>query len=71
MTTIPEAVNDLSNETPSKEEMFEYLDELRESGETNMFGAAAYLVSEFEIDRSRAKDVLMEWMRTFGARHPR
>lgn len=32
-----------------KTEYFEYLDELRESGVTNMFGAAPYLVSEFGI----------------------
>lgn len=29
-------------------EYFEYLDDLRESGETNMFGARPYLQGEFE-----------------------
>jgi len=30
-------------------EHLEYLDELRESGETNMYGAARYVEEEFEI----------------------
>jgi len=29
-------------------EYFNYLDELRDSGETNMFGAGAYLEAEFD-----------------------
>jgi hypothetical protein len=44
---------------------FEYLDMLRESGVTNMFGAAPYLQKEFGIDRRQARDVLMRWMRSF------
>lgn len=53
-----------------KEEVFEYLDELRESGATNMFGAAQYLIAEFSFDRKKAKNLLIEWMETFEARHP-
>lgn len=44
---------------------FEYLDQLRESGETNMFGAVPYLQAEFpelEHDRSRAVEILRAWM---------
>ena len=48
---------------------FEYLDALRESGVTNMFGAAVYLREEFGIDRSEANALLTEWMRTFASRH--
>lgn len=44
-------------------EYFEYLDELRLSGETNMFGAGAYLEQEFGLDRREARDVLMTWMK--------
>lgn len=53
-----------------KEKYFVYLDELRESGVTNMFGAAPYLEDEFDLDRKEAKAVLVEWMRTFNERHP-
>lgn len=51
-----------------KEEMFEYLDTLRESGVTNMFGAGQYLQQAFDIDRREAKSVLLEWMKTYGQR---
>ena len=49
-----------------KEEYFKYLDNLRESGITNMFRAVPYLVKEFpELDINNARDVLAYWMETF------
>ena len=36
----------------------EYLDRLRESGDTNMFGAAPYLAEEFDLELSFARQVL-------------
>lgn len=53
-----------------KEEYFVYLDELRESGETNMFGAIPYLEAEFDLKPGEAKAILVEWMQTFSERHP-
>jgi hypothetical protein len=44
---------------------FEYLDKLRESGATNMYGAAPYLQEEFGLDRKQARDVLLKWMHSF------
>ena len=41
---------------------FLYLNRLRESGATNMFGAAPYLEMEFDLERREAKQVLMNWM---------
>ena len=52
-------------------EHFEYLDALRESGVTNMFGAGPYLETEFGLSRNEAKLILTEWMRTFSERHPK
>ena len=43
----------------------EYLDDLRESGVTNMFGAGTFLEEEFEITRAEAKSILVEWMKSF------
>ena len=43
-----------------------YLDNLRESGVTNMFGAGEYVEQEFSLDRKDAKDILMYWMQSFG-----
>jgi hypothetical protein len=53
------------------DEHLDFLDDLRESGVTNMFGAAPYLVRAFGLDRDTAKTYLSLWMRTFGERHPR
>ena len=45
---------------------FVYLDELRESGETNMFGAPSYVASMFGVDKKTAMEVTYAWMKTFG-----
>lgn len=58
--------------TVATEEHLTYLDELRESGETNMFGAAPYLQREFPgLSKEEAKAVLLDWMHTFSKRHPK
>ena len=44
---------------------FDYLDCLRDSGVTNMFGAVPYLQQEFpelSYDRAQAVCILREWM---------
>mgnify|MGYP001611742202 CR=1 FL=1 len=51
------------------DEHLEYLDELRESGETNMFGARPYLQNEFGLDKDEAKQILRYWMESFSERH--
>ena len=43
----------------------EFLDDLRESGVTNMFGAGQYLQEEFGVDRREAKTIVLEWMKSF------
>lgn len=48
---------------------FVYLERLRQSGETNMYGAAPYLQAEFpelRYDRNKAGDILLAWIRTFN-----
>lgn len=49
---------------------FIYLDNLRESGITNMFGSAPFLAEEFDIPRSEAVKIVSKWMDTFDKRHP-
>jgi len=49
------------------EEHKQYLDELRDSGETNMYGASSYLVVAFpELTNKEAKNILLEWMQSFN-----
>ena len=47
-------------------EYFVYLDELQESGVTNMFGAGEYLEAQFGMDRKEARIVLQLWIATAG-----
>ena len=44
----------------------DFLVALRDSGVTNMFGAAPYLQAEFGLDKREAREVLANWMRSFG-----
>ena len=44
----------------------DYLDVVRESGVTNMYGAAPYLEEEFDINTRDARTVLQYWMDSFG-----
>ena len=56
--------------TMNEQEVFEFLDELRESGETNMYGATPYIQKEFGCTRYDAMRLLGKWMDTFSERHP-
>lgn len=56
--------------TVDKEKVFTYLDNLRESGITNMFGSAPYVAEEFDVNIREARELVSEWMRTFSERHP-
>ena len=44
---------------------FEFLNNLRDSGVTNMFGAAPYLEDEFGLSRNEAIDILGQWMESY------
>jgi hypothetical protein len=46
--------------------VYRYLNELRKSGKTNMFGAVPYLVKRFGFNRNDASIVLTDWMRDFS-----
>jgi len=55
----------------SKQEQVNYfLDDLRDSGATNMFGAVPYIVEEFGFSRREAQQYLVNWMQTFAERRP-
>ena len=48
----------------------QYLDDLRESGVTNMFGAGIYLEQQFSLKAMDAEKILGYWMESFEERHP-
>lgn len=43
-----------------------FLENLRKSGTTNMFGAGPYLEAAFGLDRREASKVLTEWMTNYN-----
>ena len=58
--------NESVNESVSDKEVFAYLRDLRDSGKTNMFGAAAYIERDFGLDKRKAKELLAKWMKSFN-----
>ena len=49
-----------------RELVYEFLDDLRESGTVNMFGAAMDLREEFGFDKSMSRELLSAWMAQYG-----
>lgn len=47
------------------QEHIDFLNELRDSGETNMFGAGPYVQEEFGVDRREARAIVQKWMAQF------
>lgn len=43
-----------------------YLENLRKSGVTNMFGATPYLMNEFGLDKKEAIKILSDWMKNYN-----
>lgn len=50
-------------DSPEEQEHFDYLEDLRQSGYTNMFGASPYLQGTFELDKTKAISILSKWMK--------
>ena len=57
------------NELPGTEgyqKYYDFLIDLRDSGETNMWGAAPYLVEAFNVNHKEARKILIAWIETFN-----
>ena len=54
-----------------KQEIFVFLDNLRESGEVNMFGSGAYVMEMFDVSKTEAREYVTAWMQSFSDRHPK
>lgn len=52
--------------TEQEQEVLEYLNTLRDSGVTNMFGATPYIEDEFELNMKESKRLLLLWMKNFN-----
>jgi len=51
-------------------EYFTFLDNLRDSGETNMYGCGPYLDREFGLGEAVCRKVQIAWMETFDGERP-
>jgi len=52
-----------------EEEHLIFLNDLRESGEINMFGAGSYLKDSFDLTHKESNEIVSYWMKTFSERH--
>ena len=56
----------LRKTTNQEQEVLTYLNMLRDSGATNIFGATPYIEEEFDLNSKEAKRLLMLWMANFN-----
>jgi len=49
-----------------RNEVYLYLEKLRESGENNMFGAGVYLEKHFKLPKGKAREYLADWMKQYN-----
>ncbi|MAT13253.1 MAG: hypothetical protein CMM02_19825 [Rhodopirellula sp.] len=49
----------------ARDEIFNYLHELRESGTINMFGAPQVIQDVFGLPKNVAREIFIEWTQTF------
>ena len=52
--------------TEIEKNVMTYLNDLRDSGVTNMFGASPYVVDEFGLNNKEASNLLVLWMENFN-----
>ena len=43
---------------------YQFLDNLRDKGTTNMFGASPYLQQAFDLEKKEARQILAKWMQS-------
>lgn len=52
--------------TQTEKKAMNYLNELRDSGITNMYGACPFIENAFGLDRGESKRILILWMNNFN-----
>ena len=59
----------MTNSLPTQKQVDKFLDDLRNTGVTNMYGATPYIQDIFGITKYDAQRFLITWMETFKERH--
>jgi len=52
-----------------QDQVFAFLDALRDSGKVNMFGAGPYVQEAFDFSRQQAKQYVLAWMKSYNNVH--
>lgn len=52
-----------------KQDIFEFLDAVRETGGVNMYEGGRLVQEHYGLDKHKARDIVIEWMQTFAQRH--
>lgn len=52
--------------TDLERKAMEFLNDLRASGDTNMFGSPAYVIDRFDVTRDEATKLVSLWMSNFN-----
>ena len=60
-------MTDINLDMSERNEVYAYLENLRMTGTTNMFGAGSYLSEEFGFDKRYARAWLTNWMQNYGS----
>lgn len=59
----------MTNSLPTQKQVDKFLDDLRNTGVTNMYGATPYIQDIFGINRYDAQRFLIKWMETSKERN--
>jgi hypothetical protein len=51
-----------------RETIYQFLDNLRESGACNMYEAPKYVQEVYGLSRYESRDVVKDWMKSFASR---
>lgn len=54
----------MTDEKQLQADVFYFLEDLRDSGVTNMFGATPYIQEEFSLDKKTASNLLVTWIKS-------
>lgn len=52
-----------------QDQVFAFLNLLRDSGKVNMFGAGPYVQEAFDFSRAQAKQYILAWMKSYSNVH--
>lgn len=69
--TTAEATLSVQAKNPEHQKYYDYLVELRDSGRTNMWGAAAFLERKFKLNHKNAGAILVEWIEAMEEKYAR